>query len=233
MPDLGWYVKPAGRAAEEGDLSNIDAREGTVYAAGEVTVHDTGERFTLLSVVHVHHGALRFGALPADEVGSAEPPAPATLDSLIKMCGRQLLKSGRHSDVRYFTVVHVAAAALAQPRTLPDMPSVFGDDEVTSPRPVCEQCGRPLLEGRCPKHDVQPHQAGITADVDVQVAMLLARLDALGHTEHNELRRDARQRGLTYLEAGAQLSLGDLAAYGALLARWERQAAMNAERQAS
>lgn len=210
---VGCYVRPDDASD---DASAIHSLEGTCWAIERLPNEETGELVDHLHVVHVQAGQLRWSMLPATRIGSVDPPHLADLDSLLKLSGKQLQKTGRRTETRVLSLVHAVAGVLAQPQHQPDMPSVFRDDpdEPVTPRPVCGSCGRPTRDDICPVHGA--------ATPNDPVAALVARFQRLGGTEQNEVRRTARAQQLTYLEDGAALTLADQVAYDTALARWER-----------
>jgi hypothetical protein len=202
---VGVYVKPIDATD---DPDHVHKYEGDVWAVEKLADPKTGEIVDWAHVVRVWHGELVFHMLPFERIGAVHPTHPSNIDSLIKLAAKTMQKQGRRTDRRLFALVHACEHMLAMPQMVEDVPSIFGD----RPEPTVEEVVKP----------------GITVDTEEQVSRLLARLenlDLVDRTAVNEIRRDARHRQLGYLEAGAQLTLGDLVAYDALLARWERHAA--------
>jgi hypothetical protein len=217
--EVGCYIRPVDVAD---DPDAIHSHEGTCWAIEQLPDPASGELVDHLHVVHVNNGALMFSMLPIDRVGSVSPPNTATIDGLVRLAGKQFVKTGRRTERRVFALVHSAAAVLAQPQMQPEMPSVFGDDDATAARgrQVCGSCGRTLNEGVCKVHGVDQQAAAPNP-----VLVLVARFEHLGGTEQNEIRRAARLDKLPYLEIGAELELQHQVAYDVLIARWERHLA--------
>lgn len=208
---IGCYVLPAD-ASDEPD--NVHALEGTVWAIERRLDEETGELVDHLHVVRVWPDSdggvgLKFTMLQAGRVGTISPATGPTLDGLIKIAGKKLTKHGRKTELRVFGMVHALAGA-AQTIPAADVPSIF-DHGIDLPDG--EEAGWELR----PKQPHQPGQLGAS-----MVGKLAARFEALGRTEQNEIRRDARTKGLVHLEADAELTLADVASYDVLLTRWER-----------
>lgn len=200
--DVGVYVRPADSTD---DPDHTHKFEGHVWAMERLADPKTGEFVEWAHVARVWHGDLRFEMVSVDRIGETSPSQPAAIDGLIKMAAKKLLKDGQRGDKRLFALVHACEHMLAAPCDV-DVQSVF--DELPEPEQL-------------PSATVDE----IAADVPTQVARLVERLDRLDNTAVNEIRRLGRLRKLPYLELAADMTLGDLVAYDALLARWERHAA--------
>lgn len=198
---VGVYVRPADATD---DPDHTHKLEGDVWAVERLPDPKTGELVDWAHVVRVWQGALVFHMLPFDRIGSAHPTHPSNIDSLIKLAAKEMLKKGRRTEPRFFALVHACEHMLALPQVVTDVPSIFDD-----PEPTVSDVTRP----------------GVTVDHDTQVLKLVDRLAKLDHTVGNEVRRSAITLKLPALQPGAELTLSDLVAYDALLARWERLAA--------
>lgn len=199
---VGIYVRPDDSTEDPG---HIHKHEGMVWATEDLPEPTTGEKVAWAHVAKNLHGRLDFQMVRFDRVGAAYPAGPGDVDSLLRIAGKVLAKEGRKVDRRVIALVHACGFVLGLPQIVRDVPSVFGDE----PEITAEDVTSP----------------GIVVDHDTQVARLLDRLGRLDTTAVNEIRRDARHRQLAYLETGSPMTLGDLVAYDALLARWERAAA--------
>lgn len=221
-PTHGCYIKPEDAIEDQLD-AHVHRDEGVCWIGpAEKLDEATGEIYDLFGTVRVHHGFLKFGAIKAAEVGTVLPPSGPTLDGIIKLAGKEIMRAGRLVHERYPGVIHVLYGVV---RNMPqaEAPSIFD----------------PL-----PGHDNPEEDSGWvlggTAHLDAEPGsnvkaasgrMMLGKLDtirALDPLLVAEVHRAGRAAGLPHLADGVELTLSQTVAYDEILRRWERTAAAHA-----
>lgn len=209
---VGCYVRPVDVSE---DPDNVHALEGTVWALERRVDEDTGEIVDHLHTVRVWQGHLEWRMWHADRVGSVTPPNMSTVDGLVRMAGKHLLDKGRRCESRYFGLLHALGGVVANfPRS--EAPSIF-DHNIELPEG--EEAG-------WERKPAPAHESGVmSASMVGKLLDRLARLAAADALVTNEVRRQARDQHLVYLEVGAVMPLADIVNYQTILERWERQLA--------
>lgn len=223
-PTVGDYLYPVDAILDQLD-THVHRNEGCVWGVERLVDDETGELTDFFHTVRVAKADLAFSALPARRVGRVDPPSASTIDGILRLAGKILTAKGRHVEKRVAVVVHVLEGVA---RNMPDLdvPSIFQPIEGADPHPE-EDYGWQLREARV------DDQAGRAADAAGGTIMgaagriMLAKLDAIAALDPGliaEVRRQAREANLPYLDADCDLTLQQAVAYDEILRRWHRTA---------